>query len=384
MARSIRRALFFVLVGIAAGFLIYTKMLKPVPVLGGQAARADLVVEVMGTGSVQARVSAVISSKIQGRLVELEADQGDVVTKGQVIARLDDRDLIRQVEIARANAQASQAGLDRLMADAERAQVVLRQAQRDLTRVEESFAQGAANESELDKAHEQVAIARADVARSASAIAQGKMLLIAAQKTLEYQQAKLEDTVIAAPFDGLIIRRDRDPGDIIVPGSGIYQLVALDEIWVSAWVDETAMGGLAPGQPVRVILRAHPDEPYQGHVVRLGRETDAETREFIVDVAIEELPEHWAIGQRADVYIETDRIVDALVIPAGFVSVLDGQGGVYKKVGDRAVWTPCTFGTRGRELIEVRSGLEEGDVLVRAENPGKQGGLRDRKRVVIQ
>ena len=210
------------------------------------------------------------------------------------------------------------------------------------------------------------------------------MLLIAAQKTLEYQQARLEDTVISAPFDGLIVRRDRDPGDIIVPGSAIYQLVALDDIWVSAWVDETAMAGLSPNQPSRVLLRSQPDEPLGGHVVRLGRETDSETREFLVDVAIEDLPEQWAIGQRADVYIETNRLEDVLVVPMSYLVAVDGERGVYILDGNRARWKPCELGKQGRESIEVTSGLSAGDVLIRLANPGKQNALKDQKKVVVQ
>ncbi len=382
--RWVRRVFVFVILALAVGFLVYTKVLRPVPVVAHEIVRRNLVIEVMGTGSIQARVSAVVSSKIQGRLIELSVDQGDMVSKGTVIARLDDRDLIRQVEIARANAQASQAGVERLVADQVRSQAVLRQVEHDLARTRESFAQGAANESEIDKAEEQVAIAQADLARSKSAIAEGKMLLIAAQKTLEYQQARLEDTVISAPFDGLIVRRDRDPGDIIVPGSAIYQLVALDDIWVSAWVDETAMAGLSPNQPSRVLLRSQPDEPLGGHVVRLGRETDSETREFLVDVAIEDLPEQWAIGQRADVYIETNRLEDVLVVPMSYLVAVDGERGVYILDGNRARWKPCELGKQGRESIEVTSGLSAGDVLIRLANPGKQNALKDQKKVVVQ
>jgi len=384
MMRLIRRVLFFIILFVAIGFLVYTKILRPVPVVGYKIIRDDLVIEVMGTGSIQARVSAVVSTKLQGQVVELGVDQGSTVSAGQVIARLDDRDLIRQVEIAQANAQASESGLERLIADEARSKAVLRQVERDLERIRESFAQRAANESEVDKAEEQVAIAQADLARSQSAIAEGRMLLIAAQKTLEYQQTRLDDTVIRAPFAGLIIRRDRDPGDIVVPGSSIYQLVSLDEIWVSAWVDETAMAGLSPDQPSRILLRSQPREPLMGHVVRLGRETDTETREFLVDVAIEQLPEKWAIGQRADVYIETKRLENVLIVPAIYIAVVDGVRGVYRQEGNRAAWTPCTFGEQGRESIEITSGVEAGDVLVRVADSADGSKLTDRKKVVIQ
>ncbi|HED54285.1 MAG TPA: efflux RND transporter periplasmic adaptor subunit [Phycisphaerales bacterium] len=204
------------------------------------------------------------------------------------------------------------------------------------------------------------------------------------RKTLEFQQARLDDTVIRAPFDGLIIRRDRDPGDIVVPGSTIYQLIALDEIWVSAWVDETTMAALNPGQPARVVLRSEPEHPFPGHVVRLGYETDTETREFVVDIAIETLPEHWAIGQRAEAYIETNRLDDVLVAPVAFVTVRAGERGVFVIRAGRATWTRCEFGARGRELIEVRSGIEPGDVIVRPAKAGARTKLSDGTRVEVE
>lgn len=99
-----------------------------------------------------------------------------------------------------------------------------------------------------------------------------------------------------SPYDGLITRRDRDPGGIVVPGASILQLVATNEIWVSAWVDETAMAGLKTGQPARVAFRSEPAKSYAGKVARLGREADREMREFVVDVRVKELPVNKSSG----------------------------------------------------------------------------------------
>ncbi|VAX40814.1 hypothetical protein MNBD_PLANCTO03-571 [hydrothermal vent metagenome] len=384
MKRWFRRVLFTVLLAIGLGYVLYVRILQPIPVVGFEVVVGDLVVEVMGTGTVEARTSTVVSSKIQGRLIELRVDQGDLVTSGQVVAKLDDADFMRQVGIARATSEAAEAGLARLYAEKTRAMAVVRQAKRMDERTRQSFEQGAATESEIDKSQEQAAIAQADLARAEAAIAEGKKLLLAAQQTLEYQQARLEDTVIVAPFDGLIIRRDRDPGDIVVPGSSIYRLISLEEIWVSAWVDETAMASLAPGQPARVVLRSLPDGPLPGHVVRLGRETDPETREFLVDVTIEQLPEHWAIGQRAEAYIRTDRRENILAVPMAFVGYVDGERGVFVERSGRAEWVQCQFGMRGRERVEVLEGVESGDTLVRLAKPSGRSGLRSGRRIVVK
>lgn len=384
MTRWLRNILFGTILIAGLSYLIYARWFRPIPVVGYEVTRGTLVVEMMGTGTIEARTSTVVSAKIQGRLLELLVDQGDSVVADQVVARLDDSDLARQVEIAQANLEAVEAGMDRLRAERARAEAVLHRAGREDERIRATFEQGAANETEIDASAEQVAVAQADAARADAAIAEGHKLLIAARKTLEYQQARLDDTVIRAAFDGLIVRRDRDPGDIVVPGSSIYRLIAMEEIWVSAWVDETAMAALAPKQAARVVLRSQPDHPYPGHIVRLGRETDPETREFIVDVALEQLPEQWALGQRAEAFIETDRLDGVLMMPLTFEAVQEGHRGVFVHRDGRSVWTRCEFGTRGREMIEVRAGLDPGDVLVRLDNPSPRVQLSDGRRIVIE
>ena len=149
--------------------------------------------------------------------------------------------------------------------------------------------------------------AQAGVARTDAALIEGRKQLIAAETNLAYRKALLGDTEIVAPFDGLIVQRQRDPGDIAVPGSAILTLISTKELWITAWVDETEMSRVAIGQPARVVFRSEPDHAYRGEVARLGRQADRETREFTVDVRVLELPKNWAVGQRAEVYIETAR-----------------------------------------------------------------------------
>lgn len=220
----------------------------------------------------------------------------------QVLVRLDDRDLKQQAQAAEASVAAARAALERLKADKARAVAVLEQAGRDHERLADLLRRQLAASVEADKAVEAFRVAQADLTRAEAAILEGQKNLIAAEETLEYHRARLADTTITAPFAGLIVRRDRDPGDIVVPGSAIMVLISLDEIWVSAWVDESAMSQLRQGQTARIVFRSEPNRSYEGHVARLGRETDRETREFLVDVRVGRLPENWAVGQRAEVY----------------------------------------------------------------------------------
>jgi HlyD family secretion protein len=177
-----------------------------------------------------------------------------------------------------------------------------------------------------------------------------------------------------------VVRRDRDPGGVVVPGGSLLQLISTNEIWVSAWVDETAMAGLATGQSARVVFRSEPGKNYSGEVARLGRETDRETREFLVDVRVKELPKLWTVGQRAEVFIETARKPEAWVIPQRFLRWREGQAGVFVNNHGKAKWRAVTLGLRGRETVEIAQGLAAGESVV-APYDVKQPPLTDGQRI---
>lgn len=353
--------------------------MAPVSVTTQPLERGEVIAEVMGTGTLEARVKTAVGPKISGRIAEITIDQGDRVESDEVLVRLDDEELKQQVAIAQANQEAANAALDRLKTDKARATAVFDQASKSRNRAEALFAKKAITREELDRATEAFAVAQADLARAEAAINEGQKSFLAAEKTLEYHRARLADTEITAPFDGLIVGRHRDPGDVVVPGSSILTLISTDELWISAWVDETEMSKLKAGQPARVIFRSEPGRFFPGKVVRLGREADRETREFIVDVRVSELPVNWAVGQRADVYIETERKDAALVLDAKYLVQRGDRIGAFVDQNSRAAWRPLALGLRSRGSVEVVSGLQMGETAVRPLDPTND--LRDGQRI---
>jgi len=376
--RYLRPIAKFLALAAVAGGIVYWLKFSPLPVSEHRIERGQIVAEVMGTGTLEARVKSTISPKIAGRIETLPADQGDDVKAGQPLFTLDDADLKQQVQIAEANIASAQAALERLKADQAQAAAVLEQSRRNHERIQRLLSSRAASEEDSDKALEAFQVAEAGVARAEAAMVEGQKQLLTAQRNLAYRQALLADSRVSAPFDGLIVRRYRDPGDIVVPGSPTLTLVSLDEIWVSAWVDETEMARLRVGQPARVVFRSEPQRSYEGQVARLGREADRETREFIVDVRVLSLPENWAVGQRAEVYIETDRKSGVPVLPTTYIVWRDAQSGVFCKAGNRAEWRPVRLGLQARESAEVAEGLEPGEVVLVASG-GKSLPLEGRR-----
>lgn len=370
-----------VLGGIAAA--VYWTQFAPIAITEHIVQRGEIIAEVMGTGTLDAHFSATISPKISGLVTEVAVDQGDRVQRGQVLIRLHDADLHRQVEVAEGSLGAAVAGVARQEAERTRALAVLDQARFDYDRVENLMKQNTASSTEYEDARKTLRVAEAEVARAEAALTEAQKQVIAAERTCEFQKARLADTIVSAPCDGLIARRDRDPGDVVVPGSSMLLVVATDEMWISAWVDETEMGRLAVSQPARVVFRSQPERAYSGEVARLGREVDREAREFLVDVRVRELPSNWAVGQRAEVYIETGRKTDAVRLPTRLIVWRDGRSGTFVEESARAAWRSVQLGLRGRELAEVTAGLNAGEQVITPANP-QASSLKSGQRVVAE
>jgi len=384
MRKWLQRSVVIALLAFAAGFVLYDRIWRPAPVEATEIQPATLAVEVSGTGRLDAHLSSVVSTKIQGRIERIEFDQGDAVQAGQVICRLDDADLQRQVEISEASVKVARAAITRAEAEQTRASAALALAEREAQRIRDAAERGAVSASELDRVVQQAAIAAADTARADAALLEARHQLVVAEGTLELHRAQLDESIIISPFDGVVARRDRDPGDVVVPGSSIVLLVAPDQLWVSAWVDEIAISSLEIGQPARVVFRSEPDREYAGRVARVGLEVDPETRECLVDVALDALPRQWAVGQRAEVYITTESHDNAIAVPGSYLTARAGEPGVFVLTDGRSRWRPCKIGARTRDRIQILSGVEAGDRVIRPIGDADAQPLRPGQRAIVR
>lgn len=367
-------------VAAVAGGLIYWLKFSPIIVEVHRVERGSVVAEVLGTGTLESRVQATIGPKISGRLREILVDQGATVEAGQVLVRLDDEELQQQVAVAQAGVDAAEASIERLKADRNRANAVVAQAERKHTRMESLAQANVATEDDLDEVVEALAIAAAGISHADAAIVEARKQLVVAEQTLQFHRTLLTDATIVAPFAGLIVKRHRDRGDIVVPGSAVLTLISTEELWISAWVDETEIARLQHDQTARVLFRSEPNRSYPAKVIRLGREADRESREFIVDVRVLEMPKNWAVGQRAETYIEIDRKDQATLLPTKLVSILDGAAGVFVDVDGRAQWRTVSFGIRNRDVAEVLDGIQSGDLVITPVD--ERVSLNDGRRVV--
>jgi HlyD family secretion protein len=142
-------------------------------------------------------------------------------------------------------------------------------------------------------------------------------------------------------------------------------------------VDETQIAHLQNGLAVDVVFRTLPQQRFAGKICRLWRETDRETREYKVDIALDKLPPNWTLGQRLEVFIRGDKPKTCVNIPSNLVSWKNNQPFVLAVVNGKITARPVKLGVRSQNKVEIVSGLQAGDKLVM--QPQKNLGYVNRR-----
>lgn len=315
---------------------------------------------VQGPGTVQSKVPVTVSARITGILEKLYVDQGDRVTKGQLLARLDSAELRHRETSARWGQSRARLDLARTKADLVKAQANLVLARSNYRRDLEVFKPGYISPAAFDITKAALRVAQSDVAAQQAAVKAAKAALSQAQSETRTAQALLGYTRIVAPMAGLITGRAAEVGDTINPGTPILQMVNY-QIWAASWIDETELGLLRVGQQARIKLRS--GQSYRGEVVRLNRQADTVTRELEVDVKFDELPKPLIIGEETDVSIVAGRR-NALAVPLSAITKRNGTQGVLVAAHGRAEFRPVSLGLRNGRRAAILKGLRQGEMVI--------------------
>jgi HlyD family secretion protein len=320
------------------------KVLAPAPVAAVHPQRGPLVAEVFGTGTLEAKVVVSFSAKMIDKVIEVLVDQGDKVSEGQVLARLEATDYEHSVQVAEAGVGQAQAELAKARLDIVRKRQLLQTA----------------------------SIPQAEFDTYEAAYRVGEAKLKNAEAQLGFARARLADTVIYSPVAGLVMTRNLEVGDTVVPGTPIFRIADTRLLWITAMVDERVAGNLRVGQPARVTFRANPGQSFPGRLARLAEEADRVTEEREADVTVEQLPPDWFIGAKADVYIETGRKADALQVPRSAIVPRGDQPGVLVISSGHARWRAVQLGLSGRDAVELLGGVDARDLVITDPFSGKQ------------
>lgn len=348
-------ALWAVVVGVLAGGFLFLKDFFNPPVevqltTATLTSPAQASAVLTASGYVVARRKAAVASKGTGTLVFLGVEEGDKVKKGQVIARLDDSDVTATLQRAQENLRMAEADLNDAKQSLERQRILL---ERDMV---------ARAEYDVAEARYKRVVAGIDAAKFA----------------VKEAQVAVDNTRIIAPFDGTVLKKNADVGEIVAPLAGaasskaaVVTIADMSSLEVEADVSEANITRVVPDQGCEIRLDAYPDRLYPGYVTKIVPTADRAKATVLVKIKFQDydnrvLPEMGAkitfLAPGSDQSAAQEKSL--LTVPASAVVIRNGKPVVIQVKDERAAEIPVVLGERIGNLVEIKKGLKEGDKVI--------------------
>lgn len=381
-----KSAVIMLLLILAAGFAVFRWWQGPL--LSGYSINSmPLVQTVVATGRVVTVSRTQVGSEITGVVLKRLVQEGDRVTRGDLLLVLRSDELTAQVRQA-------EAALNELMSstrpqasvDLANAQVQLAQASRELQRRRILAKDSVISKEELEQSEKAESLARNNVESArlkALALAPGKAEEIVLRERLFALQAQLAKTQVRSEVTGIVLTRNVEPGDLVQPGMTLFTIALDGNTEIRVPLDERNLPRLALQQNASVIADAYPDRPFPAQINFIAPSIDPERGTVEVRLTVDPVPDFLRQDMTVSVNIETDQRAHARVIPNDALSNVQGNKAIVLLLRDGKIHRQTvTLGLRGLAMSEVVSGLQDGEqVLADAVSPLKDG---TRARLTLQ
>lgn len=212
---------------------------------------------VSGNGRIEAEPTE-IASKIAGRLAEVLVDEGDMVQPGQVLARMDAREIEAALSRARAQSSQAQRALEGRRASLAQQESTLRLAEAELARTQELVQRGFATRQTLDQRNSTREVAASALAAARSQIAEAEAALQAANEAVRGLEVQLSDTVLTSPVQGRVQYRLARPGEVLGAGGRVLTVLDVTYVYMAVFLPTGQAGRAALGSEARIVLDAYP------------------------------------------------------------------------------------------------------------------------------
>ena len=387
----------FALAAAGAAVFFFRDAILGKPVEAHEAIRGDLVQTVVASGRIITPQRLSVGTTVTERVARIPVKEGQKVRKGDVLIELDDKDERAALEQSKASVAQAEAKVRQLrevaLPAAEQtfvqAQATAVQARQQFDRMKTLRDRGFVVQSQMDDAQRALDIAESQL-RSArlqvetnkptgSDFAVAQTALDQARANLRVAQVKLEQTVIKAPVDGILIARNVEVGDVAQPGKDLMVLAPAGETQVDVMIDERQLSRLALGQKALGSADAFPNQRFSAELVYINPAVDPLRGSVEVKLRVPEPPAYLVQDMTASVDVEVARRADTVYVPTDAVRDANGtQPWVLVIRGFRAVRLPVKLGLRGDSRIEILEGIEAGDKLIPATNALVKAGQRVR------
>ena len=328
----------------------------------GQSYPSQTITLLNASGYVVAQRKASLASKVTGRLVAINVEEGDVIKKGEVVARLENEDSAALKNQASANLEVSRAELLRTRADLNDAAV-------NLKRQKELLAKDYVSRLEYDSAEARYKMAAAAVAGAEAALRANAAALQNAEVSLGY-------TSIRAPFDAVVLTKNADIGDIITPigaaaeaKAAVVTIADMDSLLVEADVSESNLKQVHAGQACEIQLDAFPDIRYRGQVHMIVPTADRTRASVLVKVKFLDrdrriLPEMSAKVAFLERPLNPGEMKPRIYVNATSIVTHNSKKHVFLIKDDTAIETPVTTAKESGEMVEILEGIKPGDRII--------------------
>jgi RND family efflux transporter MFP subunit len=313
------------------------------------------------SGYIVAQRKASVSSKGTGVLVYLGVVEGDKVKAGQIIAKLDDRDIVAQLDEAKSSLQLYQAQINEV--------------QNNYNREKELFTRGLSSQQNLDQAESayKSLLANIDIANARICAA----------------EVALENMIIRAPFDGTVLTKNAEVGEIVAPfgasttsRAAVVTIADMNSLMVETDVSESNIEKIKQGQDCEISLDANPGKRYQGYVFKIVPTADRSKATVLVKVAFRSYDKSVLPEMSAKVSFLSEKTKDdedqipVLTAPLSAVEDVNGKKVVYLIRDDFAVLKEITTGRLFGNYVEITSGLDEGEKIIDDLNEKIKDGIQ--------
>jgi HlyD family secretion protein len=325
-------------------------------------------VSLVASGYVYARRRATVAPKINGRLARLLVDETDHVKASQIVAELESAEAQAQLAQVRADIAAGRARVERARSD-------LAEAQMHFDRQQTLFQRGADTQAAFDDAKSRLAVAK-------SALSATEAETHSVEARLQAAQVQVENTKVRAPFDGTVIRKLTEVGEVVTPTSqtGIFTIASLDDLEVQADVSEAHFAQVRVGTPTEILLDAFPDRRFRGRVSEIRPSVDRSKASVTVKVRFADavtgvLPDMAAKVSFLTKALDEQALKAApkLAAPADAIVTRDGKSVLFTIEDERARQFAVRTGQRMGAMVELMTGPPPSTHVIR--NPS--GELRD-------
>jgi HlyD family secretion protein len=362
---------------------------KPVPTVTVQ--KGPLVETVVATGRVITPARAALGSQIAGTVAQVLVKEGDRVKAGQVLARLISGEQAAALEQADRSVTEAEARITQLdvvglpvAREAQRqTEASLTLAKQEYDRVKRLVESGFYSPSKLDEAQRTLDSAQAALkaasAQSASNARDGadarvlRTRLDQAKAARALASAKLDQTRIVAPSDGVVLTKLVEPGDVVTAGRKFFDLAVAGETQIVLTVDEKNLGRLALNQNAQALADAYPGQPFPAKVFYIAPGVDAAKGSVEVKLVAPQPPAFVKPDMTVSIEIEAARKADALTLPDRLVRDAANAPWVLVAQEGMAVKRPVKLGVKGQGRVEISSGLQPGDRVIPVETGVKEG-----------